>query len=396
MAASTLLSAATPAPIITYQTLPDRIRKSNPDLAAARYLINEAVGRMHQSGRLANPELSVGMAHDSRFQERSLTIGFSQKFPMTNRLRLEKTIGKIKVQTATAEVTDMERKLVAQSRQALIEFLALAQRRRLLKDQIKVASEFSAALKILAEKGEISIIDAGQARLLNLQITTELRELDAEEKTLHGIIKPLLGMKLTEPLIIGGNIETMRATTLPIDLNRRGDIRAAKHSINGAIREVELEKARRYDDISISGFASIERSEDAPNGFENESIVGIGITIPLPFWNKNEGNIETAKARVSRKKLELTALEEAIQHKSKASNEEMRVWSKLVQEIDKTLVPEAAKQLELAEKAYLEGLSDIQTVLRSREQMLKLQSSRITALKNFHKARATYESSLGL
>jgi len=241
MTASTLISAATPAPIITYQTLPDRIRKSNPDLAAARHLINEAVGRMHQSGRLTNPELSVGTAHDARFQERSLTIGFSQKFPMTNRLRLEKIIGKIKVQTATAEVTDMERKLVAQSRQALIEFLALAQRRRLLKDQIKVSSEFSTALKALAEKGEISIIDAGQARLLNLQITTELRELDAEEKTLHGIIKPLLGMKLTEPLIIGGNIETMRAATLPMDLNRRGDIRAAKHSINGAIREVELE-----------------------------------------------------------------------------------------------------------------------------------------------------------
>jgi cobalt-zinc-cadmium efflux system outer membrane protein len=351
---------------------------------------------MHQAGRLANPELSVGTAHDASFQERALTIGFSQKFPMTNRLRLEKTIGKIKVKTATAEVANMERKLVAQSRQALIEFLALAQRRRLLKDQIKVSSEFSAALKTLAAKGEVSIIDAGQARLLNLQVTTELRELDAEEKALYGIIKPLLGMKLTEPLIIGGDIETMRATTLPIDLNRRGDIRAAKYSINSAIREVELEKARRYDDIAISGSASIERSEDAPNGFENETIAGIGITIPLPLWNKNEGNIESAKARVSRKKLELTALEQAIRHKSKASNEEMRVWSKLVKEIDGTLIPEAAKQLKLAEKAYLEGLSDIQTVLRSREQKLKLQSSRITALKNFHKARAASDSSLGL
>lgn len=396
MAASPLLSAASPAPIITYQTLPDRIRKSNPDLAAARYLINEAVGRENQSGKLENPELMIGTALGARFQERSLSIGFSQKFPMTNRLRLEKTIGKIKLQTATAEVSDMERKLVAQSRQALIDVLALHQRRRLLKDQIKIASEFSAALKSLAEKGEISIIDAGQARLLNLQITTELRELDAEEKAFNGVIKPLLGMKLTEPLIIGGNIETMRATRLPVDLDRRGDIRAAKYSINGAIQEVELEKARRYDDIEISSFASIERAEDAPSGFENDTFVGIGITIPLPLWNKNEGNIESAKARVSRKKLELTALEQAIRHQSKASSEEMRVWSKLVQEIDGILIPEADKQLKLTEKSYLEGLSDIQTVLRSREQKLKLQSSRITALKNFHKARAAYESSLGL
>ncbi|YCM44645.1 TolC family protein [Verrucomicrobiaceae bacterium 227] len=396
LTASTLLSAAKAAPIITYQSLPDRVRKQNPDLAAARFRIDEAIGRMNQAGRLSNPELSIDASHDTRFKERSLTIGFSQKFPITHRLQLEKSIGKIEVQTATAEIKDMERTLVAEARLALVDFLSLSQRRKLLREQIQLSEEFSNSLKALAEKGEISIIDAGQARLQNLQITTELRELDAEEKVLNGIIKPLLGMALNEPVIIGGNLERIEATDLPINLDRRGDVRAARSSIDGAIQGVELEKARRYADLEVGGFASIERSEDAPGGYKNEGIVGVGITIPLPFWDKNEGNIEAAKAKVSRKKLELTALQETILQKSQSSNEEMREWAGLIQEIDRTLIPEVAQQYQLAEKSYREGLTDLQTVLRSREQKLKLQSSRITALKNFHKARATYESALGL
>ena len=395
IAASSLNCAAEAALFISYQSLPDRIRHQNPDLKAARYRINEAAGKMKQAGRLSNPDLRIESSHDIQFQERSLAVGFSQKFPITDRLRLEKSIGKIQLQTATAEVNDMERKLIAEARQALIEFLAIDERRKLLKKQIKLSEEFTDSLKTLVAKGEISIIDSGQTRLQNLQITTELRELDAEEKALNGIIKPLLGMDLNESILIGGNLEKMKAANLPIDLDRRGDVRAAKHSIDGAIQEVALEEARRYDDIEVDSFASVERAEDAPNGFDNNKFIGIGITIPLPFWNKNEGNIETAKARVDRKKLELSALEKTILHKSKASNEEMREWGKLIQEIDGILIPEAVKQFQLAEKSYREGLTDIQTVLRSREQMLKLQSSRITALKNFHKTRATYESQLG-
>ena len=57
--------------------------------------------------------------------------------------------------------------------------------------------------------------------------------------------------------------------------------------------------------------------------------------------------------------------------------------------------PAAAEQLALAEKTYGEGQTDIQTVLRSREQKLRLETSRIAAVEAFHKARANYESQLG-
>lgn len=381
--------------IVSYYSIADQVRKKNPDLAAARFRVEEAMGRLSQAGRLTNPELSIEASHNQNFRERSLTVGFSQKFPLTDRLRLEKEVGLSDVRQAQAEIAELERELVAEARQAVIEFLSLSRQRSLRKEQIGLVEELGSSLQRIAAKGEISALDVGLVKLERLQLTTELRQYDAQEKALNGVIKPLLGLPLNAPLAIGGDLEQMTTEALPTDLNRRGDIRAAKHSIVGAGKQVELEEARRYDDIEVGVFASAERAEDAPEGFETEGIVGVGVTIPFPWWNKNEGNIAEAKARVRRKQSELTALEKAVMHKAKAARDEMIEWAGLVREIDNTLFPAAAEQLALAEKTYGEGQTDIQTVLRSREQKLRLQTSRISAVEAFHKARANYESQLG-
>ena len=388
-------SADQAKPVVSYYSIADRVRKENPDLAAARFRVEEAMGRLSQAGRLTNPELRIETESNQRFRERSLTVGFSQKFPLTDRLRLEKEVGASDVRTAQAEIAELERELVARARQAVIEYLSLNRQRNLRKEQIKLVEELGSSLRKIAAKGEISALDVGLVKLETLQLTTELRQYNAQEKALNGVIKPLLGMALDAPLIIGGNLEQMTTEALPTDLNRRGDIRAAKHSIVGAGKQVELEQARRYDDIEVGVFASAERTEDAPEGFETEGIIGVGVTIPFPWWNKNEGNIAEAKARVRRKQSELTALERAVMHKAKAAREEMIEWAGLVREIDNTLFPAAAEQLALAEKTYGEGQTDIQTVLRSREQKLRLETSRIAAVEAFHKARANYESQLG-
>ena len=67
--------AAEPAVVVTPGNIADRVRSQNPDLAAARLRIDEAVGRMNQSGRLANPELETGFEHNARFREGRFEIG---------------------------------------------------------------------------------------------------------------------------------------------------------------------------------------------------------------------------------------------------------------------------------------------------------------------------------
>ena len=119
------LAKAEPGVVISLESVGGRVKAQNPDLAAARLRIQEAVGRMTQSGRLANPQLEFEVSHDPRFRERGIEIGFSQRFPVTNRLGLEKQVSATEVKVAEAEVREVQRQLVAQAREGIVNVLAI-------------------------------------------------------------------------------------------------------------------------------------------------------------------------------------------------------------------------------------------------------------------------------
>ena len=386
---------AEPAVVVTPGNIADRVRSQNPDLAAARLRIREAVGRMTQAGRLDNPELELGLEHNSRFREGRFEIGFSQRFPVTDRLRIEKGISLTELKAAEAEVREVERQLIAKARSLLVKVLAARQRRELLREQSAVAGQFADFLSETAAKGEGSPIDAGQARIEAASLTTELRQIDASEVALAGELKPLLGMRAGEALQISGMLAAPVLPAVAVDPAHRPDYQAATLNAQAAATTVSLEQARRYEDVEGGLFAAAERTEDAPEGFENEAIIGLRFKFALPFWNKNEGAIQEAVARQQRRKMEVVALGRGIRLEAEAARAEMNEWLRLVTEIDDTLLPLAGEQTTLAETAYRNGQGDIQSVLRAREKNLQLAAAKLDALREFHLARIRYEAALG-
>lgn len=385
---------AEPAVIVSLASIGDRIRAQNPDLAAARLRIQEALGRMNQSGRLSNPEIETGIEHNPRFREGKFEIGVSQRFPITDRLRLEKDVSLTELKSSVAEVREVERQLTGQAREAVVKVLATRQRRQLLREQSGVFREFADFLSEAAEKGEGSSLDAGQAKLEATSLSMEIRQLDAGEAALVGELKPLLGMRPGEALSVGGTLPEATLPTAAADPSRRPDFQVAKLGALAAAQSVALEQARRYDDLEGGIFTGVERTEDAPQGYENEAMVGLRLKIALPFWNKNEGNIQEAQARQERKEKEAVALGRGIRLEAETARAEMAEWAKLIGEINDTLFPLADEQTKLTEAAYRNGQGEIQSVLRSREKRLQLAAARLDALREFHLARVRHQTAL--
>ncbi len=381
--------------VVTLGSIGDRIRAQNPDLAAARLRIQEAVGRMNQSGRLSNPDLDTSFEHNSRFREGKLEIGFSQRFPVTGRLQLEKDVSLTELKASEAEVREVERQLIGKAREGVVKVLATRQRRELLREQIGVSKEFADFLSGVAAKGEGSALDAGQAKLEATSLSMEIRQLDASETALIGELKPLLGMRPGESLSVSGSLPSPSLPSVAADPAKRPDFQAAKLNAQAAAQGVTLEQARRYDDVEGGLFAAAERTEDAPNGYDNEAIIGLRFKIALPFWNKNEGAIQEAEARKKRMEMETIALGRGIRLETEAARAEMAEWARMVGEIDRTLLPLADEQSKLAENAYRNGQGEIQSVLRSREKRLQLSAAKLDALREFHLARVRHETSLG-
>jgi outer membrane protein TolC len=386
---------AEPTVVVTSGSIGDRIRAQNPDLAAARLRIREAVGRMSQSGRLQNPDLDASFEHDPGFREGRLEIGFSQRFPVTGRLQLEKDVSLTELKAAEAEVREVERQIIGKAREAMVKILASRMRRALLREQAGVSKEFADFLAGSAAKGEGSVLDAGQAKLEATSLSTEILQLDAGETALFGELKPLLGMRPNESLAISGTLPAPSIPSLAANPAARPDFQAATLNAQAAAQGVALEQARRHDDVEGGIFAAAERTEDAPEGYDNEAIIGLRFKIALPFWNKNEGAIQEAEARKERMEKEAFALGRGIRLEAEASLAGMAEWKRLIDEIDGTLLPLAEEQVKLAEATYRNGQGEIQSVLRAREKRLQLSASKLDALREFHLARVRHETALG-
>jgi len=112
------------------------------------------------------------------------------------------------------------------------------------------------------------------------------------------------------------------------------------------------------------------------------------------LWNKNEGAIQEAQALKERRDKEANALARSIHLEAEAARAEMEEWSKLLGELNGTLIPLAEEQTAAAEDAFRKGQGEIQAVFRTREKRLQLSSARLDALLQFNLARARHEAAV--
>ena len=390
-ATHTLIAA--PQEILSYESIPSRVHHDNPELVAARFRIDEALGLAKQSGLLSNPTLDTGLSHNSRTAEGSIEIGITQKFPLTNRLKIEKEISSTGIQAAEAEVKNVERLIIAEARQEFVKVLAIQERKSLLKQQQNLATELANFITEKSKQGEISPLDAAQAKLASLKMISQERQLSTEETAALGKLRPLLGLTPETKVTLSGNPS---GKTQPNNTSiQRPDLTSAKLQLRAAETGILLEEANRREDVGLSLFAAGERTEDAPNGLENETILGFKLSIPLPFWNNNQGKIDVANARRNLKNQEVKALANQIEHEAHTALNEMRQWSALINELNEKLLPLAKEQTDLLEKAYREGQADLQAILNSRDQTLELLATQIDATREFHLANIRYQAASG-
>ncbi|RBP42455.1 cobalt-zinc-cadmium efflux system outer membrane protein [Roseimicrobium gellanilyticum] len=377
---------------VPYSNVAAYTLKNNPALAAARLRIEEAKGRLIGAGRLANPELGIDFKRDDRFYEGTFGVSFDQKFPVTARLRLEKVVAQKEIRAAELEVREAERKMIAEARPLAVKLLSLDQQRTLRQQQADLALKLSDFAAKRAQTGEISALDAAQAQVDAQRILLEGRQLETERTTLLGQLKPMLGVRDTDSLAITGSLPAMTNGAPKGNWESRPDYLLSKVHEDAARSQIELARSKKWEDWTVGALFEHERSEDAPEGLDKTPFFGVRVSIPLPFWNKNEGEVVEKSAAARRAELETKALAFLIRNEAAAARSEMNAYAKLSSETKEKLLPLVLEQTDKLEKAYQSGQTDLLTVLRAREQRLQLEAAVLNATRDYHLARIRYEA----
>lgn len=368
----------------------------NPSLAALRFRIDEARGRLDASGRRPNPELEFDVSQNVRSTEHGASVAWMQKFPRTARLSLEKAVSQAELNAAAAEVRDAERRLAGEVRTASVGLLALKKERELLAQQILNSEELSGFMAKRVQAGEASPVDAAQVELESKELATQLLKIDVEKAIQIGTLRPLLGTRVADTLEITGALSEPDALPAKaVNPAARGDYRAAKANAEAAKQSVELAKANRWEDITAGISLSHERTEDAPDGLQRDTMLGLKVNLPLPLFNKNEGKIREAAAAARRTEKEVAAISSQITAEAATARSEMAALAKIVADFDDKLIPQAKQIEEQLRAHYQAGQTPLTEVIRARGRRFELESQRLHTLRDWHLAKARHATATG-
>ena len=370
----------------------------NLELAAARLGIAEAQGRLQQAGRMANPELESEIKPNVRGREYSLGAGFMQKFPLTNRLRLEKAISRAELAAAEAEVKIAERKLAGNVRTLGVKILSLQASRELKEQQRQTSQQLVTAATKAAALAEGSGLEAAQLELEAQQLSLELLKIEGEQTALHAELRPLLGLATRDAVEITGNLSglAMPANAVP-EVGSRAEMQMAQAKIAAAHHGIALAKASRWQDLGVGLGVAVDRQEDAPDGLQTDGIIGVKFSLPLPLWNSQEGKIHEAEATAARSEKAAEALQAQVLAEAATAYAEMAAARRIVDQISNVLLPKA-REIEQKFTNFYEHAqpgTQLVEVLRSRDKRLALEQTRLEALSAFHLAGIRLQAALG-
>jgi len=96
-----------------------------------------------------------------------------------------------------------------------------------------------------------------------------------------------------------------------LGLSSRPDLVAFRLGIERARADVRLARAERFSDVYLLA-QPYTFQDNRPFGLNSPHSWALGVTVPLPVFNRNQGNIARAQINVSQTQYELAALERQV------------------------------------------------------------------------------------
>ncbi|MBY0456119.1 MAG: TolC family protein, partial [Gemmataceae bacterium] len=292
--------AATPVP--PEVTLPDLINltvERNPRLAQVGWAVETARGRAIQAGLYPNPTVSVtgDELGDRQGPGGIWTAPLVQQEIVTgNKLGLSKAAALKEVDQAALRVVSERYALFTNVRQNYWEVVTLQKRAEVLGQLIGLADKSVENANKLLKAKEGSELDVVQ---LEVDLERYKAELDSTNRALPAAFRRLaasVGVDDLPDMKVVGDLEIplpdyelvrLRAYVLGI----HPDLRAAQIGVERAQLVLKRATVEPIPNVTV-GTGYVRQNQNKSNDWT------ISASVPVPLWNRNQGNIFAAKAQV--------------------------------------------------------------------------------------------------
>jgi cobalt-zinc-cadmium efflux system outer membrane protein len=178
-------------------------------------------------------------------------------------------------------------------------------------------------------------------------------------------------------------------------LSWRPDVVAYRLGIKTAEANVRLQMANRFPDVYVL-YQPYTLQDNTPYGLKSPTSWALGVTVPLPVYNRNQGGIARAKLNVAQSRLELSTQERQLITDVQQAYKEYLVTSQILSKIRGEILPAALQVREDTKRLYLGGEVNVVSFLNAQREYQDTVKQYLDTVVRHRRAMLALNTVLGL
>ncbi len=370
----------------------------NPELSAFSWEIRSREANTLQAGLFPNPKFGIdledvgGTGNFNGFRQSQTTFSLSQLIELGWKRARRARAASLVEELAEWDYQTKRVDVLTQVSKAFTDVLGAQRQVSLMQGLVGLAKKVKTTATARVKAGKVSPIEEIRAdvALSSTSIEQEraIRELEAARKRLAatwGSTKPLFKSakgKLSSVAPVPSFDSLVARISGNPDLARWTTEIAQRQAV------IDREKSKAIPSVTLSGgFRRLETTRD-------NSLV-FGISVPLMFLNRNQGNIQRSRHQLTKAEVNQRAAEVRVSRAMADVYKELAFAFSAVETLKNQVLPGAQKAFDLINEGYRFGKFGFLNVLDSQRTLFQAKAQYLSSLTDYHKAVADVERLIG-
>jgi cobalt-zinc-cadmium efflux system outer membrane protein len=316
--------------------------------------VRAAQGKWLQAGLYPNPAAlyvgdEIGNEGLSGFQGG----GLRQEIVTHDKLRLRRAAASREIQEARHALEAQQWRVLNDVRAGYYEVLVAQKRVEVNEQLVRVSEQAQKITERLRAAGEVNEADVLQAKIEYESARLERDEAMIRQRAAWRQLAAVLGRPDMEPRPLRGDLEAELPAfqwqeILTELLFQSPEVARARAAVERARCELARQCAERWPNFEVA----LVGKYDAATQF---GVADVGVSLPLPLFNRNQGNIAKAQADYLAAQEEVRRVELELHDRLARAFERYDIARRRVEAYAKTILPQAEKSLRLVRVGYEEG-----------------------------------------
>lgn len=359
---------------LTLQTAVELAVQRNPQVREAAELVKAAKARAQAAGTIPNPEAIARVERAPSNPD--YLIGAGQTIPLAGRLGAARELENIRATSAELEAERVLLRIRRKVQGAFATALFADEAARIQSNTVHDAQALARILKARVKEGDALPEDLARAESQALRAKVELKRAEHLQEHARKALLAEIGDPKLSALKLKGEIDDLLGLdhlTLLVQ-----EMKTAESLGEAAVQQqkaaLALARKERIPDLKLE---LLYRREET----SREDAFDIGISIPIPLFDRSRAKIQAASAelRAAQARLENTRLKaEVEQHELRAHLETALDIATLIRT---QIQPRAVRTLDAATSRYKAGDTSLAEYLRRRGEYLEVQEAYLNNLR---------------